>query len=128
LVSDEVVEVALAAAVGRSAGWPGCPAARRVVAFADRRSASVGESRSRVLIRRAGLPDPVRQWEVRSAGRVLGRVDFAWPELRTVGEFDGMVKYGRLVRPGQTPAEVVVDEKRREDAIRDEDLRVLRWT
>jgi len=55
-------------------------------------------------------------------------VDFGWPELRTVGEFDGLVKYGRLLKPGQDPADVVVAEKLREDEIRDLDLRVIRWT
>jgi hypothetical protein len=61
-------------------------------------------------------------------GRLLGYVDFGWPELRTVGEFDGEIKYGRLLRPGQAPGDVVFTEKRREDAIRDEDLGMVRWT
>ena len=34
------------------------------------------------------------------------------------GEFDGRVKYGRLLKPGQDPGEVVFAEKRREDLIR----------
>ena len=45
-----------------------------------------------------------------------------------IGEFDGKVKYGRLLRPGQDPGDAVFDEKRREDAIRDEDWGVTRWT
>jgi len=119
----------LAAAVSRADRWPGAPAARRVAEFADGRSESVGESRSRVAIARAGLPPPVPQWEVvRFDGHVLGRVDFAWPKLRVVGEFDGRVKYGRLLRPGQDPGDVVFAEKLREDAIRAEDLRFGRWT
>lgn len=82
-----------------------------------------------MALRAAGLPAPVLQWEVRSrAGRLLGRVDFAWPGLRTVGEFDGRVKYGALLRPGQDPGDAVFEEKLREDAIRAEDLRVVRWT
>lgn len=39
----------------------GCGRARRVAAFADGRSESVGESRSRVAVHRAGLPAPVLQ-------------------------------------------------------------------
>jgi hypothetical protein len=54
-------------------------------------------------------------------------VDFGWPELRTVGEFDGLVKYGRTLRPDQDPVDVLVAEKRREDALRAEDLGVTRW-
>jgi hypothetical protein len=45
-----------------------------------------------------------------------------------VGEFDGRVKYGRLLRPGQGPGDAVFEEKRREDAIRDEGWGVVRWT
>jgi hypothetical protein len=118
---DELERVA-----ARCAGWQGAPQARRVLTVADGGSESVGESRSRLAIQRAGLPRPDLQWEVRGDGRTY-EVDFAWPELRTVAEFDGLSKYGRLLRPGQDPAEVVVAEKLREDEIRDLGLRVARW-
>jgi hypothetical protein len=88
------------AALDRARGCPGVPVARRVVAFADGRSESVGESRSRVAIAAAGLPPPELQWSMR-LDHGMAYTDFAWPELRTVGEFDGRVKYGRLLRPGQ---------------------------
>lgn len=113
-------------AVERAARRPGNRDARRVLAFADAGGESVGESRSRVLLDRYRLPKPVLQWEV-PARRRVGRADFAWPELRVVGEFDGRVKYGRLLRPGQSPGDVVFAEKRREDAIRDAGFRVVRW-
>ncbi len=48
-----------AAAVDRDRRRPNDGAARRVVAFADGRAASPGGTRSRVAIRRAGLPAPV---------------------------------------------------------------------
>jgi predicted transcriptional regulator of viral defense system len=119
----------LAEALARAAHRPGAPAARRVVTFADGRSESVGESRSRVAMAQAGLPPPVPQWVVRDhGGRLVGRTDFGWPLLRTVGEFDGRAKYGRLRRPGQSAADAVVAEKLREDALRDQDLAVVRWT
>ncbi|HEX4357165.1 MAG TPA: type IV toxin-antitoxin system AbiEi family antitoxin domain-containing protein [Pseudonocardia sp.] len=117
----------LVAVLRQATRWRGYPTARRVVAFADGSSESVGESRSRVALNRAGLPVPVPQWEVRRHGMLLGRVDFGWPELDTVGEFDGRIKYGRLLRPGQTPGDAVFEEKRREDALRDHGLRVVRW-
>lgn len=118
----------LAAAQERASRWRGGPAALRAVSFADGRAESPGESRSRVAIWRAGLPPPVLQLEVRSAsGRFLGRADFGWPKLATVGEFDGLVKYGRLLRPGQSAADVVVAEKLREDDLRGERLGVVRW-
>jgi len=81
-----------------------------------------------VAIARAGLPPPVLQWPVRRHdGTLIGEVHFGWPQLRTVGEFDGRVKYGKLLRPGEDPADVVFREKLREDALRGEDLGVVRW-
>ena len=89
------------ASVERQARWPGAPGARRVLTFADGRSESVGESRSRVAIARVGLPEPRLQWEVLSrSGTITGRVDFGWPKRCAVGEFDGRSKYGRLLQPG----------------------------
>jgi hypothetical protein len=129
LFRGAVTEEELAEVVARQKRWPGCPAARRVLAFADGRSESVGESRSRVAIARAGLPAPELQWHVPGRdGCPLGRVDFAWPRFRTVGEFDGRVKYGRLLRPGEEPGDAVFAEKLREDAIRDAGFDVVRWT
>ncbi|SDC50871.1 Transcriptional regulator, AbiEi antitoxin, Type IV TA system [Geodermatophilus telluris] len=122
-------ETALAAAVERAGGRPGVRAASRAVAFADGRSESVGESRSRVLLHRLGLSPTGLQFPVHAAdGPLLGRADFVWEDRRVVGEFDGAVKYGRLLRPGQHPGDVVFEEKRREDAIRDERWGVTRWT
>ena len=103
----------------RCAGRRGGRASRphdRFVAFADGRAESVGESRSRVAIARAGLPAPVLQLPVRLAA-ATAYADFGWPAQRTVGEFDGKVKYGRLLRPGQEPGDAVFAEKLREDAI-----------
>ena len=105
-------------------GTPGSRAAARAVAFADERSESVGESRSRVILHRWGLPPSDLQIPVL---RGDARVDFVWEEQRLVGEFDGRVKYGRLLRPGQDPGDAVFEEKRREDEIRDEGWGVIRW-
>ena len=118
-----VAPASLAHARQRARHRAGATAAGRVTAFADGRAEGVGESRSRVAIRRHGLPAPELQWDVRGGGRRIGRVDFGWPALRTVGEFDGRTKYSR-----DDAAEVVWAEKRREDALRAEGLRVVRWT
>lgn len=50
----------------------------------------------------AGLPVPQRQHPVRDiGGRKIYRLDFAWPELRIVIEYDGYVAHhGREVRDG----------------------------
>lgn len=115
--------------LGRATRRPGVGAARRVVGFVDGRSESVGESFSRVILHRLGLAPSSLQLEVRDGtGGLVGRCDFGWEERRTVGEFDGRAKYGRLLRPGQDPGDVVWAEKHREDAIRDLGLQVVRWT
>ncbi|MBC7276624.1 hypothetical protein [Nocardioides sp.] len=49
----------------------------------------------------------------------MGVTDWAWPEFGLLGEFDGRVKYGRLLQPGQDPGDVVFAEKRREDELRE---------
>jgi hypothetical protein len=111
-----------------AAGTRGTRAARRVVEAADGRSESVGESRSRAIMIQLGLPLPDLQIEVRRADGVLvGRSDFAWRAQRLLGEFDGRVKYGRLLRPGQEPGDAVFEEKRREDALRAEGWGMVRW-
>ena len=111
------------------AGTPGSRAAARAVRFADGRSESVGESRSRVLLHRLGLPPSDIQFRVTTpGGEFVARTDFVWADERLVGEFDGRIKYGRLLRPGQDPGDAVYEEKQREDAIRDEGLSVIRWT
>jgi hypothetical protein len=110
------------------AGTPGSRSAARTVAFADGRSESVGESRSRVVLHRWGVSPSALQFDVhRDDGVRVGRADFAWEDRRVLGEFDGRVKYGRLLRPGQDAGDAVFEEKRREDAMRDEGWAVVRW-
>ena len=48
-------------------------------------------------------------------GTVSAFVDFYWKRCRHVGEFDGKMKYEKYLRPGETPADCVFREKRRED-------------
>lgn len=107
----------------------GMRGAHQVISFADRRSESPGESRSRVLFHRAGLPAPTPQLPICDAsGEVIARSDFGWEEHQTVGEFDGAQKYGRLLRPGEKAGDVIFREKLREDAIRDLGWIMVRWT
>ena len=104
--------------------WPGIQRLQIAVRFADGRAESVGESRSRWLCYKHGLPTPELQFEVYDErGRLVGRTDFAWPEHRLLGEFDGKIKYGRLLKPGEEPGDVVLREKRREDLLRE----ILQW-
>ncbi len=81
------------------------------------------------MVRNAGLPTPRLQFKVRTpTGHVIARCDFGWPEYRTIGEFDGAEKYGRLLRPGEKPGDKIHREKIREEGIRDLGWRVVRWT
>lgn len=118
---------ALSDSIARARGRHGLSRAGLVVGFADGGSESVGESRSRVGMNRAGLPAPALQRVIRrSNGDVVGRSDFDWDGL--LGEFDGMVKYGRLRLDGETAGDAVAREKRREDDLRDLGHGMVRWT
>jgi hypothetical protein len=114
--------------LARMAHWRGAPQARRVVGVLDPVSESPGESVSRVRFVEQGIPAPTSQFVVVGRrGEQVARADFGWEERRTVGEFDGKIKYGRLLRAGDRLEDVVFAEKQREDAIRDEGWQVVRW-
>jgi hypothetical protein len=82
---------------------------------------SAGESLSRHLMWTQHLPEPTLQFEVRDEwGNLLGITDFAWPNHGLLGEFDGMQKYGRLLKEGETPGDAVEREKKREDRLREQ--------
>ena len=98
--------------------WPDTLSAEIVLRLADERIESVGESRTYWCCFQQGLPMPVPQYEIKDGrGRVVARVDFAWPELGVFLEFDGRVKYEKLLRPGERASDVVIREKRREEEI-----------
>lgn len=119
---------ALAAAASAAQGLRGAAVARAVAHFADGRSESVGESRSRVALAASGIePVDLQRVIVDRSGRPIARADFYF-EGNVVGEFDGMSKYGRLLRPGQTAGDAVAAEKLREDRIRSTNRIVVRWT
>jgi len=105
----------------------GASVARAATRLLDPRSASAGESLSRVVFFEEGLPMPELQVGLYDGSRKIATVDFLWREQGTVGEFDGEFKYGRLLAPGQTSADAVFKEKRREDAVRDLGLQMARW-
>jgi hypothetical protein len=91
-----------------------------VLRLADPRIESVGESRVLYLCYRYGLPAPEPQYKVRDrGGKIVAEVDFAWPELGLFLEFDGKIKYQKLLEDGESPSDVVVREKAREDLVRE---------
>ncbi|WP_139209985.1 type IV toxin-antitoxin system AbiEi family antitoxin domain-containing protein [Microlunatus flavus] len=93
--------------------------ARLALGLADGRAESPGESLTRMACYRHGIPRPELQHEVFGPdGRLIGRSDFSWEEFAHLGEFDGRIKYERLLKPGQSASAVVVGEKGREDDMR----------
>jgi hypothetical protein len=108
--------------------WPGALILRLVIDRCDGKAESVGESLGRELFRRHRLPMPIPQFEVfRPNGTLAGRPDWAWPEHRLFGEFDGKVKYLRFRREDETIEEAVLREKQREDELRElTDFRFIR--
>ncbi|WP_433657280.1 hypothetical protein ACQPW1_37575 [Nocardia sp. CA-128927] len=116
-------------AITYAAGRPGYRAALRAIGMFDRRSESIGESRSRVVLDDLGLPIPELQTTIlNDAGSFVARVDFCFEELGIIGEFDGKVKYGGELTPDGNPAEALYREKLREDHLRDLGWEVVRWT
>jgi len=92
----------LIAHIGRVGSGPGIGATRRALRFADGRSESVGESRTRVFFRTFSLPIPVPQLEIfDEVGTLLGRADLGITEYGTLIEFDGLAKYDELLAPGR---------------------------
>ncbi|WP_353108070.1 type IV toxin-antitoxin system AbiEi family antitoxin domain-containing protein [Gordonia sp. (in: high G+C Gram-positive bacteria)] len=104
----------------------GAREARTAIVVADGRSASVGESWSRAQMIEDGLALPDLQVEHAVDGDTFV-VDYEW-HGRLMAEYDGLHKYGRLLRPGETTARAVIREKRREDRLRRATgLVMVRW-
>ncbi|WP_210507332.1 type IV toxin-antitoxin system AbiEi family antitoxin domain-containing protein [Naasia sp. SYSU D00057] len=115
---------AFASYVAHQALGRGAARVARVLAFADPRAESPGESVSRAMIHELGFPSPDLQSVIRDERGFVGRVDFHWPEHRLIGEFDGEGKYGP---DGATARRMVIDEKWREDRLRRTGRGMVRW-
>lgn len=81
----------------------GARRAAAAIAFLDGRSESIGESRSRIAFHDGGLPAPELQARVfTDDGVCVGRVDFLFPELGVIGEFDGNIQHQNALRGART--------------------------
>jgi very-short-patch-repair endonuclease len=101
-------------------GSRGIRAAREVLALADGGAESPGETATRFVLLRAGLPVPTTQVHVPTR---LGSFwsDLGWVEWRLLVEYDGKAKYG-------ADPEALLREKRRHDAVVEAGWRVVRVT
>lgn len=118
LYLEKYSEDALCAGFAALSRWPYMRSMHIPVRLASGGAQSPGESRGLYFCWVHRLPAPERQFEVYDGERLVGTTDWAWPEHRLLGEFDGRVKYGRLLEPGQTAGDVVFAEKQREDLLR----------
>jgi hypothetical protein len=114
----------LFAAYARRERWPNSNKLQITIRLTREGSQSVGESLARHLMWTQHLPEPLLQFKVYDQNGILvGVTDFAWPDYGLLGEFDGKIKYGRLLKPGETASDVIVREKEREDKLRE----ITRW-
>lgn len=98
--------------------WPASLATRLVLGLVHPKVESALESRVWHLFWCEHLPRPEPQVEVRDeAGRLVGRVDFAWVEQGVFLEADGREKYDRFRREGESLEDFLLREKRREEQI-----------
>jgi hypothetical protein len=110
-------------------GRPGGVTLRRLVAArysAPKPTESDMETLLLQALRKAGLPEPVRQHEVWDGGRLVGRVDLAYPDARVAIEYDSdehhsgrwarrrdRARRQELIAAGWLPIDVGPDELRR---------------
>lgn len=100
-------------------GSRGVRRAREILALADGRAESPGESVSRWRWVKADFRDVVVQPVIRLPDGRTRRADLAIEQVRCLFEFDGRVKYDDpAMRAGRTAEQVVFDEKIREDELR----------
>lgn len=94
------------------------PAARVAAGFVRAEVDSPMETRLRMLIVLAGLPEPIVNHKIHDArGRVLMRLDLSYPALRLIVEYDGRQHL-------DDPAQVKRDRERRE-YFDDQEWRIL---
>ncbi len=108
----------LASRVALMDRWPRTLHTDLILRLVDGRAESVAESRLRYLCWTQHLPAPTPNYPIRDrTGRVLYRVDLAWPKLGLFVEFDGREKYLRMRRDGESIADCIERERRRENHI-----------
>jgi hypothetical protein len=78
------------AAAARDAGGRAGALARRASAYVREKVDSPMETRLRMLLVLAGIPEPEVNLEIRNVeGEVLRRYDLSWPGVRVIVEYDG---------------------------------------
>ena len=118
---DELRAVA-AALTGRR----GCRALRVAAALARAAVDSPQETKTRLFLVDAGIPEPIVNFVIRNSdGYFVARVDLAWPRFRVCIEYEGDVHRSdaRQFRKDITRRERIEDEDWRMVRITDDDLK-----
>ena len=115
----------LTAAILRQTHWPAIGTAAEAVRLARVGAHSPHETRTRLALIGAGLPEPMLQAAVLRGSRLVAVLDMLWEWAGVFGESVGKVKVLDAWH-GRTPAEAVWREKLRHDELVDLDLRGVR--
>ncbi len=116
----------LASAAELFTGHRGIGPVRAALRHADPRHESPGETRTAHALRSLGLSSTPQVWIETALGRK--RVDALLDDDPVVVEFDGRVKYVSPTKGDGPGGDPLFEEKRREDAIRDEVYEFVRVT
>ncbi|MFD0365227.1 type IV toxin-antitoxin system AbiEi family antitoxin [Nocardia sp. GCM10030253] len=85
LEAEEVEHLA-----GRYPGMRGCARLRHLLPYVDGGAESLQETRTRLLLRQAGLPTPETQIRVHGPdGMTIARLDMGWRRWKVAVEYDG---------------------------------------
>ena len=125
LQQRKVDRAALHRAVLAGSHRVGIAGAARALGLSDGRAESPLETRGRLALLAAGLPRPELQVDVHDDAGFIARVDAWYADAAVAVEFDGRVKY-LDPRDGASSGEVLWQEKRREDRLRETGARVVR--
>lgn len=127
LADGRVTRAELEAAALAQTHWVGCGGAARALSLARVGAHSPHETLTRLALGAAGLSEPLLQQAVFVGSRLVAVLDMYWPESGVFVECDGMVKYADPWH-GRSAADVLWQEKRRQDALLDLDLACVRIT
>jgi hypothetical protein len=120
LWDDHMPPDELAACIDPWRGLRGIGIVRQAAKLARHGAQTPLESISRLRLVSSGIPEPLLQFAVYDPDGLIGYADMAWPDLKVIGEADGLLKY-------QDRSDLIA-EKAREDRMRDQGWIVVRWT